>query len=133
MAARRASVAKRPPAVEDAERARRGGQRGGGNQHRQQGKGAPHRPFVRANGDALQAWLARSRAFVKEGWHFQGQGIGASNRPRRAALQGLLPIRPGYLFGMKATIKRQMLSTILGHIPPEVARRTTIPIPSKKQ
>src|SRR3546814_3164178 len=112
MAARRASVAKRPPAVEDAERARRGGQRGGGNQHRQQGKGAPHRPFVRANGDALQAWLARSRAFVKEGWHFQGQGIGASNRPRRAALQGLFPIRQGYLRSEEHTSELQSIMRI---------------------
>src|SRR3546814_13060704 len=91
MAARRASGAKRPPAVEEAERARLGGQRGGGNQHRQQGKGAPHRPFVRANGDALQAWLARSRAFVKEGWHFQGQGIGRSEE-HTSELQSLMRI-----------------------------------------
>src|SRR3546814_9099340 len=74
------------------------------------------------------AWLARSRAFVKEGWHFQGQGIGASNRPRRAALQGLFPIRQGYLVGMKATIERAVLLKSLGHVQSVVERRNTIPI-----
>src|SRR3546814_13560934 len=73
------------------------------------------------------AWLARSRAFVKEGWHFQGQGIGASNRPRRAALQGLFPIRQGYLVGMKATIESAVLLKSPGHVNSVGERRNTIP------
>src|SRR3546814_20696618 len=38
------------------------------------------------------------------------------NRPRRAALQGLFPIRQGYLVGMKATIERAVLLKSLGHV-----------------
>src|SRR3546814_15513598 len=50
------------------------------------------------------------------------------NRPRRAALQGLFPIRQGYLVGMKATIERAVLLKSLGHVQSVVERRNTIPI-----
>src|SRR3546814_686261 len=130
IAARRGGIAKRAPAVENAERDRGRGERRCGHRHCHQEREAPppHRVSFARLGPLCKHGLHPPTRALRKVDIFRGQNRGA-NRLRRSVPQGLFPRKAqGWRIRMKATIERAVLLKSLGHVQSVVERRNTIPI-----